>query len=71
MKPGMIVYNNELQVKFEFCPYWSIFNRVMALGLRIFMKISVFWTFFKINFADFEMKLGMIVYNNELITIQV
>jgi hypothetical protein len=38
MKLGMIVYNNELQIKFEFCRYWSIFDRVMALGLRIFMK---------------------------------
>jgi hypothetical protein len=41
----MIVYNNELQIKFEFRCYGSIFDRVMALGLRIFMKISVFRTF--------------------------
>jgi hypothetical protein len=33
MKHGMIDYNNELQIKFEFGCYWSIFDRVMALGL--------------------------------------
>jgi hypothetical protein len=33
MKFGMIVYNNELQIKYEFRRYWSIFDRVMALGL--------------------------------------
>jgi hypothetical protein len=38
----------------------------MALELKIFMKISVFRTFFEFNFADIEMKLGMIVFNNEL-----
>jgi hypothetical protein len=38
----------------------------MALGLGIFMTISVFPDIFWINFADIEMKLGMIVYNNEL-----
>jgi hypothetical protein len=43
----MIIYNNELQFKFEFHHYWSIFDRVVALGLRIFMKISVFRIFFK------------------------
>jgi hypothetical protein len=48
MKLGMIVYNIELQIKFEFCSYWSIIDRVMALGLRIFMKISVFRTFFEL-----------------------
>jgi hypothetical protein len=30
MKLVMIVYNNELQIKFEFCHYWSIFDRVMG-----------------------------------------
>jgi hypothetical protein len=50
MKLGMIVYNIELQIKFEFCSYWSIFDRVMALGLRIFLKISVFQTFFGLIF---------------------
>jgi hypothetical protein len=35
----MIVYNTELQIKFEFRRYWSTFDQVMALGLRIFMKI--------------------------------
>jgi hypothetical protein len=48
MKLGMIVYNNELQIKFEFCHYSSIFDQVLALGLRIFMKISVFWTYFEL-----------------------
>jgi hypothetical protein len=43
IKLAMIVYNNELQIKFEFHHYWTIF----ALGLRIFMKISVFRTFFE------------------------
>jgi hypothetical protein len=33
MKLGMIVYNNELQIKSKFHRYWSIFDRVMALGL--------------------------------------
>jgi hypothetical protein len=42
------------------------FTDLWAVGLKIFMKISVFRTFFKINFSDIEMKLGMIVYNNEL-----
>ena len=46
MKLGMIVYNDELQIKFEFRCYWSIFAWVIALGLRIFMKISVFRTYF-------------------------
>jgi hypothetical protein len=48
MKPGMIVYKNVLQIKFEFCCYWSIFDRVIALGRRIFMKITVFRTFLKL-----------------------
>jgi hypothetical protein len=30
MKLGISVYNNELQIKFEFLRYWSIFDR--ALG---------------------------------------
>jgi hypothetical protein len=46
MKLGMIVYNNELQIEFRF--YWLIFDRVMAFGLRIFMKISVSRTFFEL-----------------------
>jgi hypothetical protein len=33
MKLGIIVYNNELQIKFEFRRYWSVFDRVMAIGL--------------------------------------
>ena len=50
MKLGMIVYNDELQIKFEFRCYWSIFDWVMVLGLKIFMKIWVFWTFFGLFF---------------------
>jgi hypothetical protein len=46
MKLGMIVYNNKLKIKLEFRHYWLIFDRVMALWLRIFMKSSVFRTFF-------------------------
>jgi hypothetical protein len=34
----MIVYNNELQIKFEFCCYWSILDRFMALVIRIFKE---------------------------------
>jgi hypothetical protein len=30
MKRGMIAYNTELQIKFEFCSYWSIFDGVMG-----------------------------------------
>jgi hypothetical protein len=33
MKLGIIVYNDELQIKFQFHYYWLIFDRVMALGL--------------------------------------
>jgi hypothetical protein len=66
MKLGLIVYNNKLQIKFEFRRYWSIFDQGMALGLTIFMSFFVFRTIFRINFADIEMKLGMNVYNNEL-----
>jgi uncharacterized protein (UPF0332 family) len=66
MKPGMIVYNNELQIKFEFRRYWSIFYRVMALWLRIFHENFYFSDIYWINIADIEMKPGMIVYNNEL-----
>jgi hypothetical protein len=56
----MTVYKNELQIKFEYRSYWSIFDQVMALGLRIFMKICF------PDFADIEMKLAIIVYSNEL-----
>jgi hypothetical protein len=48
MKLGMVVYNNELQISFDFCSSWSIIDRVMALGLRIFIKISVFRTFLEL-----------------------
>jgi hypothetical protein len=30
MKRGMIAFNTELHIKFEFCSYWSIFDRVMG-----------------------------------------
>jgi hypothetical protein len=33
MKLGINVYNDELQIKFEFRRYWSTFDRVTALGL--------------------------------------
>jgi hypothetical protein len=39
-------------------------TELWALGL--FMKMSVFPDIFWINFKDIEMKLGVIVYNNEL-----
>jgi hypothetical protein len=58
LKLGMIGYNNKLQIIDQYLT-------VLALGLRIFMAISVFRTFL-INFADIEMKLGMIVYDIEL-----
>jgi hypothetical protein len=41
-------------------------TELWALKFRIFMKISVFRTFFLTNFSDTEMKLGMVAYNNEL-----
>jgi hypothetical protein len=47
-KLGMIIYNDELQIKFEFRHYWSMLDQVIALGLRIFMKISVFQIFFEL-----------------------
>jgi hypothetical protein len=40
MKLGIIVYNNELQIKFEFRCYWSIFDRVMALGLSHISEVK-------------------------------
>ena len=57
MKLGMIVYNDELQIKFEFRCYWSIFAWVIALGLRIFMKISVFRTYFGLFFQILKWNL--------------
>jgi hypothetical protein len=44
----MMVYNNKLQMKFEFRCYWSIIDRFKAPRLGIFMKISVFRTFSKL-----------------------
>jgi hypothetical protein len=47
-------------------------TELWALELGIFMKISVFWTFFFglifqiLKFSDIEMKLGMIAYSTEL-----
>jgi hypothetical protein len=46
MKLGMIVYNNELQIKVEFRFYWSIFDRVMALGLSHISRSSLLWGVF-------------------------
>jgi hypothetical protein len=40
VKFNMIVYNNELQIKFEFCNKWSIFDRVMALGFSHISRSS-------------------------------
>ena len=57
MKLGMIVYNDELQIKFEFRCYWSIFAWVIALGLRIFLKISVFRTYFGLFFRILKWNL--------------
>jgi hypothetical protein len=46
MKLGIIVYNNELQIKFEFCCYIDQhLTELWAHGLRIFHDISVFRTF--------------------------
>jgi hypothetical protein len=59
MELDMIVYKNELQINFEFRRYWWIFDRLMAPGLRIFLKISQFP-----DFADIE--ICMTVNNNEL-----
>jgi hypothetical protein len=39
--------NNELEIKFKFRRYWSILDRFMTFGLRIFMEISVFRIFLK------------------------
>jgi hypothetical protein len=40
MKLGMIIYNNELQIKFEFRRYWSTFDRVMAPGLSHIYEVK-------------------------------
>jgi hypothetical protein len=66
MKLVMIVYDNVLQINFNSCCHRSIFYKVTALGLVMFMEIYVFRTFCLIPFADIEMKLSMIVYNNKL-----
>jgi hypothetical protein len=62
MKRGMIVYINELQIKFEFRRYRSIFYRVMGLWTQNFHD-NLFSGHFWINFEGIKMKLGMIVYN--------
>jgi small basic protein len=45
IKLGMIVYNNELHIKLSFVVIGQYLMELWALGLRIFMKISVFRRF--------------------------
>jgi hypothetical protein len=44
---GMLVYNDELQIKFQFRSGSMIFGRVMALGLWNLAKYLVVPTFFR------------------------
>jgi hypothetical protein len=66
MKLDMIVYNNALQIKFAFGHYWSIFDRVIGPWTYSFHENFWFSEILWINFADIKMKLGMIIYNNEV-----
>jgi hypothetical protein len=57
MKLGMIVYNNELQIKYEFRCYWSIFERVMSPWTYNFHENLCFRTFFELNFQMLKRNL--------------
>jgi hypothetical protein len=54
MKLGKIVYNDELQIKFEFRCYWSIFDRVMGPWTLNFHENFCFPDIFWIIFSDIE-----------------
>ena len=67
MKLGIIVYNNDLQIKIECRCYQSKLDRVMGCWTQNFHENFCFPDIlFLINFADIGIKLGMIVNNNEL-----
>ena len=66
MKLGVIVCNNELQIKFDSRCYWSIFDWVMGPWTWNFHENFCFPDIFWINFSDIEMKRCMIAYNTEL-----
>jgi hypothetical protein len=50
MKLGVVAFNNELQIKYEFRCFDQYLTELWALGFGIFMKIYVFRTLFGLIF---------------------
>jgi hypothetical protein len=63
---GILVYNDELQIKFTFCSGPMIFGRVMALGLWNLAQIFSCHHFFSLCLEILTWFFGIWVYNDEL-----